>query len=190
NLRQPAQLARILVHLAPDLALAPLQLLLQGANLAVPLQELPKAGRANDFELALALQQRFCLDLETLGEAPRMAQRTRRPATASSALGARLAPQPFELDPDRAPPILQLEVLRDVFDRHLAAVPHPPDVGQLLAHVGHLEDRAVAADVDAAPAGAAHELCQLASGEGGEVDAVKLGEGGNDDPARRHVDAQ
>ena len=44
--------------------------------------------------------------------------------------------------------------------------------------------------VDAAPPGPAHELRQLASGQGREVDAVEFGEGRDDDPAGRHVDAQ
>ena len=57
-------------------------------------------------------------------------------------------------------------------------------------HVGLLEDHAVAAHVDPAPAGAAHQLGQLAGGEGGEGHPVELGEGRDDHRARGHVDAE
>ena len=58
------------------------------------------------------------------------------PAAAPSPLSPRLAPEAFELDPDRASAILELEVLRDVFDRHVGVVPHLADVRELHSNVG------------------------------------------------------
>src|SRR5450759_654078 len=53
-----------------------------------------------------------------------------------SSSSACLAPQALELDPDRSPAVLELEVLCDVLDRHLTVIPHATDVGELLSNVG------------------------------------------------------
>src|SRR5437868_2549774 len=238
--RQTPQLARVLIHLAGDLALAFVQLLLQGADLAVFLQELAESWRADHLKLALALEQALGLDLESLRHPARVARRPVPAPPAPPSLGAGLAAQALELDPDRAPAVLDLEVLRDVLDRDLRVVPHSFAVRELLADVGEplpgvgrgqpllklseralhqllgllgrvdpkqverhvvarkelgldderrahrdlidrsdldvglFEDGAVADYVDAAAPRPPHQLRQLASGQGREVDAVEL----------------
>src|SRR4029077_5185774 len=97
--REPSQLPRVLVHLTCDLTLPALQLLLQRANLAVPVQQVAETRRAHDLELALPPQQALGLDPEPVHDA-RGGRRRARPATpALPAPG--LAPQPPQLDADR-----------------------------------------------------------------------------------------
>src|SRR5207245_4619731 len=43
---------------------------------------------------------------------------------------ARIAPQPLDLDPDRAPPVLELVVLGDLLNRNVRVVPHAAHVLQ------------------------------------------------------------
>jgi hypothetical protein len=69
DLAEAAELAGVLVHLPADLALSTVELLLQGADLAVFLKQLPKARRAHQFQLPLPLQQALRLDLESLDDA-------------------------------------------------------------------------------------------------------------------------
>src|SRR5205814_7475324 len=129
----PAQLARVFVHLAGDLALALLQLLLQVADLAVLLQQLAKARRADDLQLALALHKALGLDLQAVREALRAALRPRLSAPSTASLMTpSLAPHPPELDANRPPAVFKLEVLGHVVDRHVGVVPHAADVGQPL----------------------------------------------------------
>ena len=134
NPAQAPKLARILIHLPADLALSPVELLLQHPDLAVLLNELPKARRAHQFELSLALQQALRLDLEALDDASGRAQRPRMALSAPSPLRSCLTPQALELDPDRAPTVLELEVLGDVLDRYLPVTPHASDFGELLSN--------------------------------------------------------
>src|SRR5712664_2847528 len=65
---EPAQLARVLVHLPAELAVALLQVSLQRANLTISLDVLAESRRAHDLELALALEQALAFDLELLHE--------------------------------------------------------------------------------------------------------------------------
>src|SRR5206468_8965611 len=134
--RQPAKLARVLVHLARGLALPAVQLLLQGANLAVALQQLAEPRRANHFELALPVEQALGLDLQPLRDALGAAHGPRAATAAPSALRACLAPEPLQLDPDGSSPFLDLEVLRHVLERDLGVVPHAPGVRELFPDIG------------------------------------------------------
>src|SRR5438093_1687918 len=136
DLLQAPELARVLVHLPRGLVPAAVELLLQAADLAVLLQQLAEARRAHDLELALALEQALGLHLQALREAARVSHRPRLPASPMSPLGPGLAAQALELDPDRSPPLLALEVLGHVLHRDLAAIPPPASVAQLVADVG------------------------------------------------------
>ena len=70
DLAEPAQLARVLVHLAAHLALPALELLLESADLAVLLKQLTETGRAHHLQLSLTLEKALGLDLEALHHPP------------------------------------------------------------------------------------------------------------------------
>src|SRR5205823_3388743 len=107
---EPAQLARVLVHLPTELVLALVELTLQRSDLAVSLQVLAKSRRAHDLELALAFQQALGFDLELLHDLFRAAHRSAvsAAATTTSCLPrrTRVAPQALQLDTDRTPALL------------------------------------------------------------------------------------
>ena len=131
---KPAQLARVLVHLTTELVLALIELSLQRANLAVSLQVLAEPRRMHDLELALALEQAFGFDLELLHDLFRAAHGADLPAPAAAMARVpgrtRFAAQALELDADRTPALLELEVLADILEGDFGVVPHLADVAK------------------------------------------------------------